>query len=202
MRAAIYARVSTRDKGQDVDNQIRQLRKFCAQQDWKVIGTFIDQASGKTSDRDEFKRLFLEASQRKFDVVVFWALDRFSREGALETLMHLRRLSEYGIKYRSLTEPFLDSTNGIVAEIMTPLLATLARQERIRLSERTRAGLERARAQGKRLGRPRLIVNRARAVRLQEKGHSLGQIAKALAISKTSVHRLLNEGAAKPKRRA
>ena len=192
MRAAIYARVSTRDGRQEIQNQLRQLRRFCETQGWPVIDEYIDQASGKSADRDQFKRLFLDASQRRFDVVVFWALDRFSREGALETLLRLRRLSEYGVKYRSLTEPFLDSTNGIVAEIMTPLLATLARQERVRLSERTRAGLERARAEGKRLGRPRLVVNRERAINLREQGKSLAEIARALKVSKTSTYRLLN----------
>ena len=78
--AAIYARVSTKDKGQDTENQLIQLRDYCRRQGWQYV-EYIDQASGKTGDRDAFKRLFPDASRRLFDVVVVWALDRFTREG-------------------------------------------------------------------------------------------------------------------------
>src|SRR5215813_9849461 len=103
MRAALYARVSTKDKGQDTENQLVQLRQFAASQNWTVVHEFVDRASGKRGDRAEFQKLFADASQRKFDVVLFWSLDRFSREGVLETLQHLQRLSSYGVNWRSFT---------------------------------------------------------------------------------------------------
>lgn len=93
MRVAIYARVSTKTKGQDTENQLHQLRAF-AEQHGTLYKVFTDEESGGKADRTEFKALLLEAYQKKFDLVVFWRLDRFSREGALATL---RYLSNYGI---------------------------------------------------------------------------------------------------------
>ena len=70
-----------KDKRQDTGNQLLQLRQFCESQSWKVVHEYVDRASGKRSDREQFQKLFEDASQRKFDVVLFWSLDRFSREG-------------------------------------------------------------------------------------------------------------------------
>ena len=89
MKVALYARVSTRDKGQDTENQLSQLRAFVATQGWTVAHEYVDRATGKHSDREQFQRLFEDTSRRKFDLVLFWSLDRFSREGVLETLNHL-----------------------------------------------------------------------------------------------------------------
>src|SRR5438067_689150 len=151
MRTALYCRVSTLD--QDNDNQLAQLRQFASSQGWQIVTEFCDQASGGTNNRVEFKRMFQDASQRRFDVLLFWSLDRLSREGVLETLQHLQRLTSYGVAWRSFTEQYLDST-GIFREAVIGILAAIAKQERVRLGERTRAGLERVRREGKRLGRP------------------------------------------------
>jgi DNA invertase Pin-like site-specific DNA recombinase len=87
MKVAIYARVSTRDKGQDVRNQLEQLRAYGDRQGLEAgRRMYIDQRSGKNGDREEFRRMMNNAYQREFDVVLFWSLDRFSREGLLETL--------------------------------------------------------------------------------------------------------------------
>jgi DNA invertase Pin-like site-specific DNA recombinase len=80
MRVALYARVSTTDKGQDTENQLLQLRRFCETQGWVIAGEYVDRKTGRTSDRDAFQRLFQDSYQKKFDLVLFWALDRFSRE--------------------------------------------------------------------------------------------------------------------------
>src|SRR5271156_1205654 len=111
MNIAIYARVST-DK-QDTENQLVQLREFAAMQGWKVTREYTDYESGSKSDRAEFQQMFADASRRKFDLVLFWALDRLSREGVLETLQHLNRLTSYGVGFRSYTEQFFDSCGGI-----------------------------------------------------------------------------------------
>lgn len=151
---AIYARVSTHDK-QETLNQLSQLREFCRQQGWNVFNEYIDHQTGSVPTRDEFQKMMLHASQRKFAVILFWALDRVTREGTLATLQYLERLTSYQVGYRSFTEPYLDSC-GTFKDVVISLLATMAKQERLRISERVKAGLHRARRQGKRLGRPAL----------------------------------------------
>jgi DNA invertase Pin-like site-specific DNA recombinase len=152
-RVALYSRVSTKDKGQEVENQLRQLREFSSSQGWAVYREFVDHETGSTDDRTAFQAMFKDASQRKFDVLLFWALDRLSREGVLETLQHLSRLTSYGVGYRSFTEQYFDSC-GIFKDAVIAIIATVAKQERVRISLRVRAGLEVARAKGKRIGRP------------------------------------------------
>jgi DNA invertase Pin-like site-specific DNA recombinase len=96
MRIALYARVSKKTGTQDTENQLAQLREFARVQGWSVVHEYVDRATGKHSDREQFQKMFKDASQRKFDLVLFWSLDRFSREGVLETLNHLQRLSAAG----------------------------------------------------------------------------------------------------------
>jgi DNA invertase Pin-like site-specific DNA recombinase len=158
MRTALYARVSTKDKGQDNENQLRQLRRFASTQGWTIAAEYVDRASGKRGDRFQFQKMFEAASRRQFDILLFWSLDRLSREGVVETLNHLQRLTSYAVNYRSFTEQYLDST-GIFKEAVIGILAAVAKQERVRLSERTLAGLERARAQGRIGGRPKVADN-------------------------------------------
>src|ERR1700677_3010200 len=144
MRAFLYARVSTADKGQDVENQLAELRRFAISQNWTVVHVYIVHETGSTSDRIEFKAMMLACSQHRADVVLFWALDRLTREGVLPTLQYLNALTSYGVGFKSFTEQYLDSC-GIFKDAVLSILATIAKQERIRLSERTVAGLERAR---------------------------------------------------------
>src|SRR5712664_1799749 len=153
MNCALYARISTRDKGQETENQLAQLRDFAAKQGWSINAEYTDSESGSNSDREQFQAMFKAASQRKFDVLLFWSLDRLSREGVLETLQHLNRLTSYGVNYRSFTEQYFDSC-GIFKDAVISIIATVAKQERVRISQRVRAGLEVARAKGKRIGRP------------------------------------------------
>ena len=153
---AIYARVSTRDK-QETLNQLAQLREFCHRQGWQAPTEYIDRESGSVARRDEFQKMLLDASQRKFDLILFWALDRLTREGTLATLQYLERLTSYQVGYKSFTEPYLDSC-GTFKDVVISLLATMAKQERIRMGERVRAGIAQARRSGKRLGRPPLRV--------------------------------------------
>src|SRR5580658_2924128 len=173
LRTALYARVSMKDKRQDTENQLSQLRQFCESQDWKVVHEYVDRASGKRSDREQFQKLFEDASQRKFDVVLFWALDRFSREGVRETLNHLERLTSYGVNYRSFTEQYLDSC-GIFKDAVLAILAVIAKQGRVG-------------------GRPRMVVRRGQVAALRAKGLSITAISEKMQIPRTSVHRILEE---------
>jgi DNA invertase Pin-like site-specific DNA recombinase len=197
-KIAIYSRVSTKDKGQDTENQLRQLRDFCSKQEgWGIVHEYVDRVSGKNGDREQFQDMLAAASRREFDVVLFWALDRFSREGVYATLQHLQRLTSYGVGYRSFTEQYLDSC-GLFKDAVISILATIAKQERIRLSERTIAGLERAKAQGRMAGRPRVICNPVKVLALRRAGRSLGRIASELGLTKTTVHRIVNNSAETP----
>jgi DNA invertase Pin-like site-specific DNA recombinase len=201
--AALYLRVSTKTdkrdddaarqrKRQDVENQRRQLREFCEAQGWQIIEEYIDEESGAKSDRAGFQRMWHAAAQRRFDVLLFWALDRLSREGVIETLTYLQRLTSYGINWRSHTEQYLDSC-GVFREAVLAILAAIAKQERIRISERTRAGLDRAREKGTRtgrpIGRPRLVFHRDQVRELRKEGLSWRQIAVRLHASSTAVRR-------------
>lgn len=177
-----------------MENQLRQLREFAALQGWTIYREYIDRETGGTSDRAEFQALFADASRRKFDLVLFWSLDRLSREGVLETLQHLNRLTASGVGYKSFTEQYLDSC-GIFKDAVIGILAVIAKQERVRLSERTKAGLAIARSKGKRLGRPRVIVDRARIARLREQGLSWASIATQLGIGEGTVYRLARQSA-------
>jgi DNA invertase Pin-like site-specific DNA recombinase len=190
MRVAIYARVSTKDKGQDTENQLRQLRAFADSQGWTIYREFVDRESAATDDREQFQAMFRDASQRRFDVLLFWALDRLSREGVLETLQHLNRLTSYGVGYRSFTEQYFDSC-GIFRDAVIAIIATVAKQERVRLSQRVKAGLETARAKGRRLGRPPVTLDTARIADLRSQGRSLRSIAIELECSHALVYKTL-----------
>jgi DNA invertase Pin-like site-specific DNA recombinase len=186
---AIYARVST--DTQDNENQLLQLREFAAKQGWQITREYVDYESGAKADRAQFRQMFEDASRRKFDLLLFWALDRLSREGVLETLQHLNRLTSYGVAWRSFTEQFFDSC-GPFRDAVIAIMATLAKQERVKRSERTKAGLERVRAAGKALGRPARLngQHRAEIARLRAQGLSLRAVGRELGISDHSVRRL------------
>jgi DNA invertase Pin-like site-specific DNA recombinase len=193
MRVALYGRVSTNTGKQDAENQFAQLRQFAATQGWTIVHEYKDHASGKSSKRPQFEAMFDAASRREFDALLFWSLDRLSREGTTETLKHLERLTRYGVHWRSFTEQYLDST-GIFREAVIGILAAVAKQERVRLSERVYAGLERARKQGRVGGRPKAEDNPKlvqTVQRLKGAGNSVRQIATAADISTNTVLKLL-----------
>jgi DNA invertase Pin-like site-specific DNA recombinase len=135
--------------------------------------------------------MFTAASQHKFDVLLFWSLDRLSREGVLDTLQHLNRLTSYSVNYRSFTEQYFDSC-GVFKDAVISILATIAKQERIRISERVRAGLDRARSRGRRGGRPRVAVDAARIASLRNQGRSWREIVQETGVSKGSAQRAVH----------
>lgn len=193
IRVAIYSRVSTTK--QDNDNQLQQLRDFAQRQGWRIGLEYVDVCTGSgRKARPEFDRMMLAASQRRFDVLLFWALDRLSREGIVRTIQHLERLQSYKVGWRSYTQPFLDTGNEMVNGIVLSVLAAVAKQERITISERTKAGLERARRKGQRIGRPniKVDVSRIHQMRKQKPQPSLRAIARRLRVSHTLVARVLN----------
>jgi DNA invertase Pin-like site-specific DNA recombinase len=204
MRAALYLRISTRDGRQDADNQRAQLRRLCESEGWTIVLEFEDHESGGKAERRQFLAMMAAAAGKQFDVLVFWSLDRFSRQGALETLQHLNTLSDHGVGFRSLAEPYLDSC-GMFKEAIISILATLAKQESLRMSERIRAGLDRVKATGTTStgnphGRPRAVFRRDLVAELRAQGLSWERIARKLNTSPSVVRRaFLSQEDALPK---
>jgi len=191
----IYARCSTRD--QETENQLAQLRDYAKKQDWRVVDEIFDVASGGKSskEREGLDKVFQLAHRKEFDVLLFWALDRFSREGSRKTIAYLTILDDYGVAWHSFTEQYLSSL-GIFKDCIISLLSTLAKQEKIRISERTKAGLERTRrVNGTRLGRPKIAPEKLqKALRLRNEGLSYAQIAENLGVSRIRAFQLVKGG--------
>jgi DNA invertase Pin-like site-specific DNA recombinase len=137
--------------------------------------------------------MFADARARTFDLVLFWSLDSLSREGVSATLAHLERLTAAGVEWRSFTEEYLDST-GLFRDAVIAILAVIAKQERVRRSERAAAAIARLRRQGRtdHLGRPRLAVDREKARRLRKDGWSVRKIAAELGVSAMTIQRIVS----------
>lgn len=182
MKTAIYARVSTRR--QETDNQLQQLREFATKLGWEIMAEYVDIVSGSgKKERPRFLAMMQDASQRKFDLLLFWSLDRLSREGIVRTLGYLQQFKSWNVGWRSYTQPFLDTGNAMVTDVVLSVLAAVAQQERLTISERTLAGLHRARKAGKVLGRPITDVDMAKVEKRRAKGESLRSIASDLGVS-------------------
>jgi DNA invertase Pin-like site-specific DNA recombinase len=192
LKCAVYARVSTKlERGrQDPEVQLRQLREFAGTQEWTVTAEYVDHESGAKADRPEYKRMLADASKRRYDILLFWAVDRLHRGGIVPVLMALKHLSRYGVKYRSFQESFIDTTNEF-GDLLAAFVAKIAELERKRIRARIRAGLDKARADGVPLGRPRLVVDREKVWKLRDQGMSVRGIAGMLNLSHGSVQRIV-----------
>ena len=187
LRVALYARVSTHDQ-QTLPLQIRALREYAAKRRWTIVAQIKEVGSG-ASQRKLRATLLASARRREIDVVLVWRLDRWGRSVA-DLVSTLQELQHLGVAFVSLTEA-LDLTTP-AGRAMAGLLAVFAEFERGILRERVRAGLDHARQQGKRLGRPPSVVHCAvEAQKLYRRGSSKSEIARRLQISRTSVRRLL-----------
>jgi len=192
MRAAVYARVSTADSRQDTENQLAVLRRFASTQGWEIVTEYVDHDSGGRGDRAEFRRMFTDSAQRRFDLVLVWALDRLTREGVAETFEYIKRLTSHGVQFVSFTEEHFRTT-GPAGELMIAVAAWIAKQERTRISERVRAGLSRVKERGTRsgnpVGRPKVIFDRQKVADLRNQGRPWREIARACKAGVTTVRR-------------
>ncbi|MDT0632940.1 recombinase family protein [Rubrivirga litoralis] len=157
-RCAVYLRVSKDDDSQTTENQLLDLDAYADARGWDVTERYVDRASGGKgrADRRDFDRMMGDGLRREFDVLLFWALDRLTREGVSTTFAYVEQLADSGVSVHSYTQPLLStaSENKLVRDIVLAVLAAVAEDERARISERTKAGLRRARKAGKTLGRP------------------------------------------------
>jgi len=152
MRASLYLRVSTND--QSTDNQLPVLEAWAKQRSFEVVAVYSENESAwRNGHQVELKRLLEDARKYKFEIVLVWALDRLSREGSAAILNLINSLKSYGVKVLSYQESWTEAP-GEIGEILYAIAGWVARMESQRRSERTKAGLARVKAQGKRLGRP------------------------------------------------
>ena len=143
VNVAIYVRVSTGK--QEVDNQLLQLREYCKKSEgYEIFNEYVDIISGKETSRPSYDRMFKDAHKRLFDLVLFWDLSRFSRAGTLHTLQKLKELENLNIEWESYQEPYFKSI-GQFKDVILSVISTVAKIEREKISERTKAGLQRTR---------------------------------------------------------
>jgi DNA invertase Pin-like site-specific DNA recombinase len=186
MKIALYARVSTTDKGQDPETQLRELREYCERRKLEIVREYVDNGvSGTKESRPELNRLMADANRRKFDALLVWKFDRFARSTshllkALETFQSLK------IDFVSLTEG-IDTSTAVGAMVFT-ILGAVGQMERELIRERIRAGVRNARAKGKRLGRPKVTVNASVVASLRAAGRSYRAVAAELGVSVGTVH--------------
>jgi DNA invertase Pin-like site-specific DNA recombinase len=186
MRAAVYARVSTSNHGQDPQVQLREISEYCSRRGWSVFAEYVDVGiSGTKEKRPELDRLLADAHRRKFDALVVWKFDRFARSVS-HLLRALETFQALGIEFVSLTEGVDTSTPA--GKMVFTVLGAVAELERSLICERVRAGLRNARAKGKKLGRPKVLLDASRVASLQARGASLRTIARELGVSVGKVH--------------
>ena len=153
MKVAIYSRVSTQE--QRPENQLRQLRDYARALGGEIVKEYIDYASGGKAERENFIALLQDGDKRQFGLLLVWSLDRLSREGISNTLGYLERFKRNGIAVKSLQESWLDTRDEGVGQLLLAIFSWVAQQERKRIVERVKAGLDRAKKEGKKLGRPK-----------------------------------------------
>jgi DNA invertase Pin-like site-specific DNA recombinase len=205
VKVALYARVSKSDESQDPENQLMRLRSYASERGWEVFEEYVDMASGADANRPRLRRMLNDANARRLGLVLTTKIDRIARS-SLDLKLLISELEGRGIKFECTDQPF--STNTPTGKLLFGILGEIAEFERALIVERTKAGLARARAQGKRLGHPRLEVgwkghprvDFARVHALRAQGMSYRVIAKQLGVSHQTVkNRLRNEGAPSPK---
>jgi DNA invertase Pin-like site-specific DNA recombinase len=188
-RAAVYVRVSTVD--QHPETQLHDLRQFAVQRGFQIVQEYTDHGfSGTKARRPALDQLMEDARRRKFDVLMVWSIDRLARS-TKHLLQTLDELNGLGIQFLSQREAI--DTEGPLGRAIVVIVSAMAELERCVIIERVRAGMRRAKLEGRRIGRAPLNVNRVALLRDRERGLSLNQLAKAHGISKASVCRVLRE---------
>lgn len=184
IRVAIYLRVSTPE--QDLSNQRGELTELASARRWEIVRVYEETASA-ARERPVLQQVLADAHRGAWSVLLIWAIDRLGRSlaGNLQTVLQLDRS---GVEVISLREPWLD-TRGPVRPLLLSIFSWVAEQERVRLGERTRAGLKRARSQGKKLGRPERIVPLERIRLLRARGLSWRAISAKTGVPKSTLER-------------
>src|SRR5437867_8781188 len=190
MQAAIYARTSRDDL--ESENQLRELRDFAGRRGWEILAQFVDADVRGDAARPQLQALLRAAHEKRFDVALFWSLDRMTRAGVKDAIDTLYALDSAGVAFHSFREPYVNSLGPWRDAVIGPL-ATLAKMEKVRLSERTKAGLARAKDNGTRLGRPPTdygTLTAAHVAGMRAAGLSWSKMEAKTGISSGSLRRL------------
>lgn len=190
-RTALYARVSTDDRGQDPETQLAQLREFAERRGFQIVEEFVDYASGRRNDRPRYKAMLDVARKRQLDVVMVWRYDRFARS-MQELVNALNEFRALGVDFVSYQEN-VDTTTP-QGELIFGIMASLAQFESQLIGERVKAGMQRARAQGKRISRPGLSPVKRRQIaefRRADPKRSQRSIAREVGVSHETVRQVL-----------
>jgi DNA invertase Pin-like site-specific DNA recombinase len=194
VRASLYARCSTHDKGQDPELQLQPLREYCQRRGFEIAGEYVDNGVSGTKDcRPQLDRLMDAARKRQIDIIIVWKLDRFGRS-LKQLVTALDELSGLGVGFISYQDN-LDLTTA-QGRLMFHIIGAMAEFERELIRERVKAGLDNARRKGKRLGRkPLPPVDRDKVTSLFVKDPSLSvrKIARKVGLSTGLVGRVLQE---------
>jgi DNA invertase Pin-like site-specific DNA recombinase len=186
-RAALYVRVSSVD--QHPETQLGELRQYAAQKGLQIVQEYVDHGfCGARARRPELDRMMEDARRHKFDVLMVWACDRLARS-TKHLLQTLDELNGFGIQFLSQREAI--DTEGPLGRAIIVIVSAMAELERCIIIERVRAGMRRAKLEGRQIGRSRLDVNREQVVCDRRSGLSLTQVAKKHGISRASVCRLM-----------
>ncbi len=188
-RAALYMRVSTVD--QHPETQLHELRRFASQRGFEIVEEYTDLGiSGTKARRPALDRLLKDANRHRFDVVLVWSCDRLARS-TKHFLQVLDELNDLGIQFLSQREAI--DTDGPLGRAIVVIVSAVAELERSLIVERVRAGMRRAKLDGRRIGRTPLDVDRAEIVRDRLAGLSLTNVGKKHKVSRATVCRLVNE---------
>ena len=188
-RAALYLRVSTVD--QNPESQGIELRQFAKQRGYEIVHEYVDHGvSGTKVRRPALDQLLKDANRHKFDAVLVWSSDRLARS-TKHFLQVLDDLNEHGIQFLSQREAI--DTDGPLGRAIVVIISAIAELERSLIVERVRAGMRRAKLEGRRIGRTPLDVDRAALVRDRLSGMSLTKVATKYGLSRASVVRFVHE---------
>ncbi len=189
-RAVLYVRVSTAD--QNLDSQLLDLRAMAGQRKLEIVAEYSDKISGAKSKRPGLDQLMADARRGKFDVLLIWAFDRIARSTRhfLEVLDELNHLNIEFVSFRENID-----TGGPLGRAMIVIIGAIGELERNLIKERVKAGMRRARFEGRRIGREPLNVDRFALVRDRDRGMSLNELARTYCISRASVCRVLKKTA-------
>lgn len=189
-RAALYLRVSTVD--QHPETQLLDLRQMAAQRGYEIVAEYTDRISGVKARRPGLDQMMKEGRRGRFDVVLVWASDRIARS-VKHFLEVLDELNHLGIEFFSFREQI--DTGGPLGRAIVVIIGAIAELERNLIVERVRAGMRRARLEGRPIGRRPLDLDHIAILRDRGHGHSLGQLARTYRVSRTTIHRVLHEHA-------
>jgi len=162
VKIALYARVSLDEtdkyskRYQEPENQLKPLREYAHSLDYEIVTEYVDRESGANPNRPEFRKMLQDASMRRFQGILVWKLDRFSREGIINTMAYIKQLRERSVWLKSMTESWMDTSQDGISDVVIAVMSWAAAEERRKISERTKAGIARRRAIGQwKGGRPR-----------------------------------------------